>query len=157
MSCKKLKTIDIELALCSFLDYRVNLIVPNVSWGMFSHECDLLVLTKSGYASEVEIKVDKYDLIKDKLKRHKHKDYRNRIKYLYFAIPFYLEDCIDHIPGHAGVIIVGEDLRCKIIRKPKRIGKYKFSMEERYQIARLGALRIWNLKRKIKSLKSKRK
>ena len=46
----------------NFFNYRANLIVPNISWGLGLHECDLLVLTSSGYATEIEIKVSKADL-----------------------------------------------------------------------------------------------
>jgi len=147
----KITTTEMEIALSLYFNRRTNLIVPNVSWGMFNHECDLIVLTPAGYAWEIEIKVDKYDLIKDKLKRHGHKDHR--IKYLYFAIPQYLEKYIEHIPAHSGIVIVSESkwgyskYMCRTIRKPSAIQKpYKFTDKDRYKIARLGALRIWTLK-----------
>jgi hypothetical protein len=136
---------------------------------MFTHECDLLMLSKAGYATEVEIKVSKSDLIADKKKRHGHRDYKNRIKYLYFAIPEKLKDDIDHIPERAGIIVVREGtalrynseagkriptdyVTCDIIRKPETMSTYKFTDSERYQLARLGALRIWGLKKKIAAL-----
>lgn len=68
MKRKKLKTIDIEVAVATYLNVRTNLIVPNISWGMFLHECDLLVLTPAGFAWEIEIKTTKADLIKDQKK-----------------------------------------------------------------------------------------
>ena len=64
-----MKAIDIELAVSNYLNPRTNLIVPNVHWGMCLHECDLLVITRSGYAWEVEIKVSRVDLIKNKEKK----------------------------------------------------------------------------------------
>ena len=65
---------EIELAVAHYFDPRRNIIVPNVWWGMgFNYECDLLVLTKAGYAYEVEIKTTKSDLKADLKKEHGHK------------------------------------------------------------------------------------
>ena len=63
-----MKTIEVEVAIMQHFDVRRNVIVPNVSWGIFRpgigqlHEIDLLVLSGSNYATEVEIKVTKADL-----------------------------------------------------------------------------------------------
>lgn len=167
---KKLKTVDIELAVASYLGLYMNLIVPNVR-GIGLHECDLLVVSNAGYAWEVEIKISKADLIKDKEKKHGHSS--SKIKYLYFAIPDYLLDCLEHIPERAGIISVNSksllellynernlssrDLMylmgercCKTIRKPIGCKKpYKFSEAERFKVAMLGSMRIWGLKRKL--------
>ena len=154
-----MKTLDIELAVANYLNIRANLIVPNVHWSFFQHECDLLVITKAGYAWEIEIKVTKSDLIKDK-EKWKWNVNENKIKCIYFAIPEKLEPHIEHIPDQAGIIVVFIDkwdrVRCKTIRQPKYVRHpYKFSLEERYQVARLGALRLWGLKTKIDKLNKK--
>lgn len=152
----KLKTPEMEIALAQHFNYRQNLIVPNVSWGLYLnrqplHECDLLVLTKSGYLWEVEIKVSKSDLIADKKKMHGHVN--ANIRRLYFALPHYLEDCIEHTPERAGIIIVtvgaAGQLKCKQIRAPRNDRGYRLTDKEQYKMARLGALRIWALKNKI--------
>ena len=91
----KLTTIDIECALSNYFKPRINMLIPNVSWGFGIHECDVLVTTKSGYLYEVEIKVGASDLKKDADKPHKHTS--KRIKNLYFAIPYYLEPLIEFI------------------------------------------------------------
>jgi len=149
---QKLKTIDMEIAVATYLNIRTNLIVPNISWGMSLHECDLLVITPSGCGWEIEIKVTKSDLIKDKEKYHGH--YNKKIKDLYFAIPDYLMDCIEHIPERAGIILVNNKLQCKTYRRPKSTkNAYQFSQAERYKVARLGSMRIWGLKRKLNNLK----
>jgi len=143
-----------EIALAKFFNPRTNLIIPNVSWGMFNHECDLIVVGKSGLIREIEIKVSKADLIKDKEKRHKHKD--NAISRLYFAIPEKLLPYIEHIPLHAGILSVSkfrQYYRTKVIRAAKTIGKYKLSDTDRLQLMRLSNLRIWGLKEKIIKLK----
>jgi hypothetical protein len=163
----KLRAVDIELAVSAHFGVRANLIVPNVSWGLRVHECDLLILSKAGYATEVEIKVTKYDLIKDKDKKHAHVNVK--IAALYFAIPDYLENCIEHVPEHAGIITVGQKQMIRrygthgplveftdvaVLRKPRPHYNYKFSDKERYKLARLGAMRIWGLKKKIVKLQS---
>ena len=99
-ACLKMNTIDIEIAIANHFDYRRNIIVSNVSWGMNIHECDLLVLTKSGYATEVEIKISKSDILRDKNKIHGH--IHKKIKKLYFAVPENLRNCVDFIPERAG-------------------------------------------------------
>ncbi len=149
---------EIEMVLAKKFDYRQNLIIPNVSWGLCLHECDLLMLSKNGYATEIEIKVNKYDLLKDKEKKHNH--YSNKIKRLYFAIPEKLnkEEIIKEIPKRAGIIVIDKYGRRDIIRKSE-INKnaLKFTDEERFNLSRLGALRIWNLKEKILKLKNNKK
>ena len=142
----KIKAYNIESAVVNFYDPRANLIVPNVFWGMFDHECDLLVLTKSGYAIEIEIKISAWDLKRDLKKKGHHAS--KKLKKLYFAIPEKLSEYSEYIPEHAGIITVDNKFKCTISRKAKITGNYKFSDAERYQIARLGALRIWGLKKK---------
>lgn len=152
-----MKTLEMEIAVMRWLDIRKNLIVPNISFGMGLHECDLLSLTKSGYATEVEIKVSKADLLKDKLKPHGHES--KMIKYLYFAVPEKLEKvALQEIPERAGLLVV----RCRSDKKsyvstmrfPKqRKGAVKWSEKERMNLARLGTMRILGLKNNILKLK----
>lgn len=48
---------QIELAIAQMFGIRNNIIVPNVSWGFFdTHEADLVIINKSNYLTEVEIK-----------------------------------------------------------------------------------------------------
>lgn len=155
---QKITTIEMEVALSTYLHYRQNLIVPNVCWGMGLHECDLLIVSKAGYLTEIEIKISRADLRADAKKWHGHNS--RRIKRLFFALPDYLESCIDLVPERAGIILVrpkgnvpGEYPhypRCKEIRAAQRNKDAQtISDADRYRIARLGALRIWNLKRKL--------
>jgi hypothetical protein len=144
----------------NYFNPRANLPIPNVSWGMFFHECDLLILTKSGYGYEVEIKTSRSDLIADKNKGHGHRS--DKIKHLYFAIPYYLEKDIEHIPVRAGILIITDkNDRTKpaviCLRKPEVNCNYKFTEKERFQLARLGALRIYGLKKKIRDFREWKK
>lgn len=143
---------------------RQNIIVPNVSWGMDGlHECDLLILRKSNLATEVEIKISKADLLKDKDKSHAH-DHK-LISKLYFAVPEYLEEiALQSIPLNAGLLIVKlseyeyhsviykrylvEEVKPCVIRK----NAVKWNDKQRYNLARLGTMRILGLKRKVDKL-----
>ena len=85
---KAITTAEMELVLAQYFDPRVQLVVPNVSWGFEGcHEMDLAVLTKAGYLYEIEIKISLSDLKKDRDKSHGHRN--KKVKYLYFAIPEY--------------------------------------------------------------------
>ena len=153
----KIKTIEMEIALADHFKFFKNLMVTNVSWGLapngkYLHECDILLLTKSGYLWEIEIKVFKSDLINDKKKSHGHMN--DSIKRLYFAIPDYIKDYEKHIPDRAGIIIIrrakhSKRLFCKIVRPATNQKGYRLNADERYKMATLGAMRVWNLKRKL--------
>jgi hypothetical protein len=132
---------------------------------MDMHECDLLICSKAGYLTEVEIKTSVADLRADAKKAHGHRS--ARIKRLFFAIPDYLFDTeekaqkITHLmPDRAGILTVtsiaaaeirkGWAPRTKIWRKPvENRAAGKITSAEKYKMARLGALRIWGLKRKL--------
>ena len=160
-----MKTIEIEIAMMKELDVRTNLIVPNVSWGIQGlHECDLLALSKANYATEIEIKISKSDLLKDAEKEHGHR--HEYVARLYFAVPENLKDiALYTIPERAGLYIVKsvyndwyKDYRnvAELVRGCKR-NKYavKWPDEERYNLARLGTLRILKMKEKILAMQPK--
>lgn len=150
---KNITSVEIERVVAYKFGIRTNLIVPNISWGLGIHECDLLIVSKSGYCTEIEIKVSKSDLIKDKEKKHGHNS--DKIKFLYFAIPDYLntEEIISHIPEKAGILTIRDNGRRLVVlkeREPqKNIKAVKLTDQEMYQVARLGALRLWSLKDNI--------
>jgi hypothetical protein len=154
-------TLEMEIALAKHFNQRTNLIVPNLFWSFFKHEVDLFILTPAGYGHEVEIKISRSDLKKDREKAHGHYDLK--IKSLWFAVPENLEKDIDLIPDRAGIIIArpwidnSGDARisCDRVRYPKQNGKYRFSEKQRQQITRLAALRIWTLKRQLNRMRKK--
>jgi len=145
-------SVDIEIAVAKLFDSRRNLIVPNVSWGLGIHECDLLIVTKNNYAYEVEIKISKADILQDRKKTHAHNS--KKIKFLYFAIPKHLLSCIDLIPERAGIIIADRDKydTCFASFLPNRTVKANpdarpLTDQERLKVAELGCMRIFDLKR----------
>jgi hypothetical protein len=157
-------TSEIEILLANFFEYRRNLVVPNISWGMGLHECDLLVLSQKGYLTEIEIKISKADLIRDKLKDHGHRS--TLLRRLYFAIPIKLMPFIEHVPERAGIIVVEKYMSSTGLWRPtahiKRaatinVSAPKATPEQRFNMARLGALRIWSLKSAIANYENERK
>lgn len=154
---------EVELAVVNYFNARQNLIVPNVSWGFMGlhYEADLVVLRKSGYAIEIEIKVSRADLIKDKEKKHTHDC--KKFKELYFAIPKKLLKDIEHIPEKAGILVCEKIeyenkfyYRAKLERRAVSNGAERLELKDKYELARLGTLRIWNLKRKILEMRAKK-
>lgn len=154
-----MKTIDMEIELMKHFGVRKNIIVPNVSWGMLPYEADLVVLTKSNYATEIEIKISKADLKKDKEKNHTHNS--NYFKYLYFAVPEELKDfALTEIPEKAGLISVHNNtyhnfryITCDVVRQPKLNKSHtQWSAADRYKLAELGTMRILGLKNKVSNL-----
>lgn len=130
----------------------MNLIVPNVSWGLVNHECDLLSMSKSGYLTEIELKVSKSDLMNDFKKSHTH--YDKKIKYFYYAVPEELKAvALEVIPKEAGLIIAYKarngHIKADAIKSPIARPAKALSDKDQFQLARLGTMRIWSLKTKL--------
>ena len=171
-----MKTLEVELAIMEYYDYRKNIIVPNVSWGIVGlyYECDLVRLSAKNYATEIEIKVSKADLLRDKKKFHNHGS--ELFRYLYFAVPSELEAyAISRIPEKSGLLSVTKrekeivtgyewvkpelkDYKVKVAKKP-RINKRarQWTDKERDKLLRLGTMRIFGLKKKLLLLERERK
>jgi len=150
---------DIEIALSHHLDWFQNVMVCNVHGCVegISHECDLLVLRRSGWAIEVEIKVSKADIRADLKKKHAHES--DFLKELWFAVPGELAEN-PHIPERAGIIGVYECKRfgkpghgCKVVRKAQRNkDARKFSNKQTAQLRRACYYRMWHMKHQVHDL-----
>ena len=148
---------EIELALTGWFGVQRYVMIPNLSYALLPYECDLAILTTSGYLYEIEIKVSKSDMIRDSKKHKWRNDYYNSsgnlIRKMWFAIPFYLERDIEYIPDIAGILIVDNPERSRLfgeireIRKPK-INKlsHRLTAQQQFRFARCGVFRMWNLK-----------
>ena len=138
----------IELALVRHLNSRINLIVPNVFWGLgLSYEADLVVVKPSQWAYEIEIKTSLSDLKAEKKKKY-FAHHSNKFKYLYFAVPENLkEQALELIPERSGLFIVKEN-EMVILVKPPKINKNarKLNDKEMKKLHELCQMRIWNLK-----------
>ncbi len=150
---------QIEYAIVQYFDWRKNIIVPNIAWGLGLHECDVLIMSSAGYLTEVEIKISLSDLKADFNKGHAH-DGKGKIKYFYYAMPASLadrEDVIALIPIHAGIFRCSPSVRysehlvsaSKARPASARTNARPLSEKEKFDLVRLGTMRIWNLKRKI--------
>jgi hypothetical protein len=167
-------TLQLEIALMNYLDIRRNLIVPNVtdmSNCPIYFETDILSLSNSGFASGFELKVSKADLKGDLKKSHirnlyklNYKSYLNiyfkGLKYFSYCVPEDLkEDALNQIPEYFGLFVcyLNRDgiYKIKQIRKPKMLFNYIWSNEDRYELSRLGSMRILNLKDRINNLENK--
>ena len=165
----KTKCLDIELAIMRKFDFRRNLIVPNVTnmVGIVPFETDMLVITHNGYAHGFEIKVSKSDLKAD-FKKPQHckfdqvhngktglQKYYGKFKYFSYAVPEELKEyALEVIPDFCGLWVFRktEFQRLGIFyeaRSPKKLFDKKWSDKEMYSVARLGAMRIYNLKRSM--------
>jgi len=159
-----MRTIDIEIALMRWFSITAYSIIPNISFGMAYnhkslHECDLLLLSKSGYATEIEIKISKGDIDNERKKKHNHQ--HPLIKRLYFAVPYTLVDYVmqsNYVPKDSGVISVEEigyvygkkKYKVRIVKEAiVRKGCVKWDNKLRMNFYRLGVLRILGFKEKI--------
>ena len=145
---------EIELKLVWYFNPFRNIIIPNLKDGVFPdmHECDLLVLHPTGYATEVEIKLNKADILRDKKKKHNHDHLY--IRRLFFAVPEELEEfALEHIPERAGLIIVSETKErlwgcCKVVKHPKlRKGAKKWEEKHRVKLLQLMQIRYWDVRK----------
>lgn len=161
MAKHKFNTAEMEIAIANYFNFRRNLIIPNVSYGMMDYEADLIIVNPKGLATEVEIKISALDLKKDKKKGHHHNN--ELVHRLYFAIPYYLENYLDDIPKKAGILlvkpifkdIVGYKTKSYVecIRGPRLNKVDRWDDNKRMQITRLSTMRIWSLKEKLFNIK----
>ena len=156
MAKHTLSNLQMEVALAKYFNPKKYIIIPNASWGLDLHECDMLILQKrTFYTTEVEIKRSKADLENDLKKHHGH--YSTKIKNLYFAIPAELQEHIGLIPERAGVILIhskpGRVTKCQIIRRAKANTQARaFTREEVNKMLELGIMRMWKLKEKLSKI-----
>lgn len=138
--------------------------VPNVSFGFLEWEADLFVCSKSGFCTEVEIKISAADWNNDK-KKHKWLPLRSsrrpweaweRHKYFWYCAPLKLAERWEDfgIPEYAGVYgawrnedpLYGGKIFFKVLRPAKKMNidnHRKLTDEEKMKLARLGAMRGW--------------
>jgi len=164
----------VEIVVANHFNWRQNLIVPNVHWGLgLEYECDMVIVRPSGYVIEVEIKVTAADLRRDRNKRkwqfiNSANLYRTNqlFKLRYFAVPVELAGEINNIPEGCGFIVadvLAEDGTvnrydgcCKIV-KQSRVNKQALPISPAKwdNLQRLAAMRIWSLKEHMMAMRRK--
>lgn len=141
---------EVEFYMARHFCWRRNLIVPNVYWGLgFNYELDLMVVTPSRWAYEVEIKVSASDLKRDKFKRDcAHNS--NKIRKLFFAMPKTLEKYVGEVPERAGIFLIGESGHVKLFRAAKlNKSASQLSVYDHAKLLDLAAMRVWTLKQAL--------
>lgn len=127
----------------------------------------MLVLSKSGYLTEIEIKRSWTDFLADFKKKHHHES--DIIKFFYYCIPKSILDKVydylyENDIEYTGIITYDEDLflevyqkKVKPFREGDNVSYYspamqnyrKLFLEEQLELARYGAMRSILLKEKI--------
>lgn len=171
---RTLYEIEVALAKSDYFNYVKNIIAFNVN-GIgeslnIQHECDMLVLSKSGYLTEIEIKRSWDDFLADFKKKHSHEG-MGIIKSFYYCIPECLldkaYDKLDELKiDYTGIITYDENLKITLHghRCTNHDGSYsyyftaqhpyrKLFLEEQLQIARFGAMRAILLKEKFTKIR----
>lgn len=155
----KLTIDEIELAIVNsgLFNKRGDIIVPNVSWGLLNHEADMVVMTKSGYLTEIEIKRSWEDFKADFKKDHQHDD--ERVDKLYYCVPLSIKERVaDYLTENeipfTGLLYFSEEgtiYEHNLGGHTRQwcMGGRKLFIEEQLTISRLGCMRVWNLKQKL--------
>ncbi len=120
-----------------------DLAIPNTR-EIFTHEADLLSVTKAGLVHEYEIKIDWHDYLAD-FKKHKHHAMKNGYAYKanyfwYVTWGFAIEP-----PEYAGWIRIekGDDkLICRVEKDAPRLHDRKLSEKLKLQIGRALSYRL---------------
>lgn len=100
----EIKTKDLEIAvLLHERQSELKSLRTSLPW-----ECDVLTVTKSGYATEWELKISRSDFKAD-FKKPKHRQFEKgkggMIKHFYYVVPEGLVS-VDEIPTYAGLMYV---------------------------------------------------
>ena len=165
----KLTIQQIHLALrnSGLWNKRADIMIPNLSWGLLPYEADFVVVSKSGYLTEVEIKRSWEDFKADFKKNHNHD--AEQVYYFYYCVPvsivakvkeFLMEKygeryclCAPSVlwydeSGNVRVA-VDDNQRCFGMHYASSISPNvkhrKLFLEEQLTVARLGQLRYWSL------------
>ena len=141
---------QIEIAVARHFNYRTNLVVPNVSWGLgLRYEADLVVVRPSGWALEVEIKCTASDIKADlKKKKWRRGMWPSKLfREMWFAVPQELAEHPD-IPAHVGLLAVNAgDSWPKVIRRSQiHTNAERLSGEQIQKLKDLLGMRVWTLK-----------
>lgn len=152
---------EIEVALAKYdrFNYIKNIVAFNVNgWGgklPIWHECDMLILSKAGYLTEIEIKRSWTDFLADFKKRHSHES-QGLIKYFFYAVPSSIVNkVIEYINNNNiacnGVYSYTEELYIREhgVNSSATRNYRKLTLEERLELARYGAMRSVMLKKKL--------
>lgn len=162
--CTELSVKEIQALLAEHFGIRNNIIVPNVSWGLLDYEADLLIMNKTGYVTEIEIKRSWSDFLAD----FKKDDVAHKSELIYqfwYCVPeeLYIK-CIEKLKevykdslDRPNVISYSDSGILNFHGKSAsycRGNHRKLFLEEQLKLARLGTMRYWSSE--FKRLRSER-
>ena len=176
-----LTTKQIELCLrnSGWWNRRTDIMIPNLSWGMLNHEADFVVITKSGYLTEIEIKRSFADLKADFKKDIFHRD--ERVYRFAYCLPLSIKEKalklfeeqygkVAELYGHDRnynyttkfyPYIIWYNERGHLSVEPKKLdtrsGARKLFLEEIVTAGRLASLRYWDLANKVTDMPNEQK
>jgi hypothetical protein len=147
-------------------DPRRWIVVPNVSWGWnLDYEADVIAVSKSMWATEVEIKTSRQDLVRDRLKKKHGPDRRfgidKRIRRFWYAVTTELVETALN-PGlvkpEFGIIEVydlggGLGRKSRVIRRARNRDARKVTEAELCKLMHLGMMRYWDFRKTTRNEK----
>ena len=162
--CTELTVKDIQSLLAEYFGIRNNIIVPNVSWGLLEYEADLLIMNKTGYVTEIEIKRSWSDFLAD-FKKDDNAHKSELIYQFWYCVPDELySKCMDKLKevypdslDRPNIISYSESGVLNFHGKSAsycRGNHRKLFLEEQLKLARLGTMRYWSSE--FKRLRSER-
>jgi hypothetical protein len=144
--------IQVALYNSTLFNKRQDIMIPNLSYGLLDYEADFVSISKSGYLTEVEIKRSFEDFKADFKKKHNHNDFH--VYYFYYCIPESIFNKVNKYlqENQSTKAILTYDENGFIFNKhigfSRNYNGRKLFIEEQLKVARLGCLRMWNLKEK---------
>ena len=160
MPLRAINARDMEIAVAKLFNWRQNVIVPNVFWGLgLRYEADMFIVSPgSRKVREVEIKVTVADMKADAKKPHGHSELGRMVRQLYFAIPAKLLEKSGCLRKDAGIITVDETTELATIVRPAKIYRRSDGLsDDKYlKILHLGCMRIWSLKEHLSALQRRK-
>lgn len=144
-------------ALAIHFDWFQNRIMPEWSMGgrywnrRGNSRADLVILTKSHYLTEVEIKVTRSDWNADRLKDKWRQEYRPHVSRFFYAVtPLLAESVPDWVPSTAGILVVNPGNYVKELRAARRVKAAPVSEETVRRMYEACYFRYW--RDRLKSL-----
>lgn len=165
------KQIELMLHNSGWWNKRTDVMLPNLSWGLLNHEADFVIVSKSGYLTEIEIKRSYADLKADFKKDVFHRD--ERIYRFMYCLPLSIREkalalfdenygkiaeLYGHNPDYKYTqqffpYIIWYEENGHLSVEPKKLdsrsGARRLFLEERETIGRLASIRYWDLANKV--------
>ncbi len=162
---RKLYEIEVGLSKLEEFNFVKNLVVFNVNGSssilFLDHECDVLVLSKSGYLTEIEIKRSWEDFKADFKKKYFHNSCGVIKRFYYCVSELFADKVVEYLKDNNvdcyGVIVynekgdIGFEYRM-LHQSSDRISVHKLYIEQQLYLAKLGSMRAIGLKEKILEL-----